>query len=342
MRSSASRAQDERDLLRAWAAALNITVEDFPAGDEQAARRALDAYPRPEFVRAHVQLLVEHAEADPARLAATAEAARVKHAELTATGQTGERTRHYLTAAILAERGLAVIREAGAEHDPAAQQKLAETISAGWFPQPDPFRPGLLDRHRLPRRLARRLNPRWHYRRLRVRAAHLDVRPAATADRTAMITIKLHGHQIGRLGFLVCDTCRKGLICKESISSEYQGLGLGRRALLAALATAPDFEWTTTPQYETSVRYWQRMSRATGASLTDDPAQAGPRPAPARTCTDGRQTDERAWGWVATCRHANCVHPAWAVGLYPRMPPRHGYCCGLAAVHPCRATGNRG
>ena len=28
---------------------------------------------------------------------------------------------------------------------------------------------------------------------------------------------------------------------------EHQGLGLGRRALLAALATAPDYEWTARP-----------------------------------------------------------------------------------------------
>jgi hypothetical protein len=278
MQSSSPQALAERDLLRAWAAALNITVEEFAAGDEHAAQQALDAYPRPEFVRSHVELLVEHAGAGPARLAAMAEAARAKHAELTAAGQAGARTRHYLTAAILAERGLAVIRDAGAEHDLAAQQKLAETISTGWFPEPEPFRPGLLDRHRLPRRLARRLNPRWHYRRLRMRSARLDVRPAVTADSIAMITTTLHGQKIGKLGFMMCGTCRKGLICKESISSEYQGLGLGRRALLAALATAPGYEWTTTPQYDTSVRYWQRMSRATGASLTDDPAQAGPCP----------------------------------------------------------------
>lgn len=31
---------------------------------------------------------------------------------------------------------------------------------------------------------------------------------------------------------------------------DYQGLGQGRRALLAALATAPDYKWATMPQYE--------------------------------------------------------------------------------------------
>lgn len=169
MQSSAPHALAERDLLRAWAAAVNITVEEFLAGDEQAAQRALDAYPRPGRVRSYVELLAKQAGADPARLAATAEAARAKHAELIASGQTGERTRHFLTAAILAERGVAVIRDVGAEDDLAAQQELAETIRAGWLPQPEAFRPGIFDRHRLPRRLARRLSPRWHYRRLKGR-----------------------------------------------------------------------------------------------------------------------------------------------------------------------------
>ena len=62
-------------------------------------------------------------------------------------------------AAALAERGLAMVRDVGAEHDPAAQHQLAEAISADWFPQPEPFRPGIFDRQRLPRRLARRSIP---------------------------------------------------------------------------------------------------------------------------------------------------------------------------------------
>ncbi len=171
-----------------------------------------------------------------------------------------------------------MVRDAGAEHDPAAQHQLTERISADLFPQPEPFRPGIFDRHRLPRRLARRLNPRWQYRRWAMRAARFVVRPAANPDGIAMITVMLHGENIGKLAYQVCGACRKALICKESIDREYQGLGLGRRALLAALATAPDYEWTTTGQYEVSVRFWQRMSHATGASLTDDPTRDGPCP----------------------------------------------------------------
>jgi GNAT superfamily N-acetyltransferase len=266
------------DLLFAWSSAMNIDLRDFPARDEQAARQALDEHPRPGYVRAHVLLLVQHVQADPARLVAAATAARGRHAELDGEGEPPQRLRRYLVAAALAERGLAMIREAGAEHDPVAQHQLVETISADLFPEPEPFRPGLFDRHRLPRRLARRLNLRWQYRRWTMRSARLDVQPAAKPDGIATITVLLHGEDIGKLSYQVCAACRKALICKESVDQEYQGLGLGRRALLAALATAPGYQWTTTPQYDISVRFWQRMSRATGASLTDDPAHAGPCP----------------------------------------------------------------
>jgi hypothetical protein len=136
----------------------------------------------------------------------------------------------------------------------------------------------IFGRHRLPRRLARRLNPRWQYRHWAMRAARFDVRPAATPDGIAMITVMLHREDIGRLACQVCGTCRKALICQESTRQEYQGPGLGRRALLAAPAAAPDHERATTPQYDVSVRFWQRMSRATGASLTGDPAHGGPCP----------------------------------------------------------------
>ena len=58
---------------------------------------------------------------------------------------------------------------------------------------------GIFVRRRLPRRLARRLNPRWQYRRWAMRAARFDVRPAATPDGIAMITVMLHREDIGRL-----------------------------------------------------------------------------------------------------------------------------------------------
>jgi hypothetical protein len=56
-----------------------------------------------------------------------------------------------------------------------------------------------------------------------MRAARLDVRPAATPDGIAMITVMLHREDIGRPAYPVCGTCRKALICKDSIDQEYQG-----------------------------------------------------------------------------------------------------------------------
>jgi hypothetical protein len=86
---------------------MNINLRDFPARDERAARQALNEHPRPGYVRGHVLLLVEHVQADPARLVAAATAARARHGELDREGEPPQRLRRYLVAAALAERGLA-------------------------------------------------------------------------------------------------------------------------------------------------------------------------------------------------------------------------------------------
>lgn len=60
------------------------------------------------------------------------------------------------------------------------------------------------------------------------------------------------------------------LICKVAVDGLHQNLGLGRRLVLAAFQTATGYQWTTTPQYETSVRFWERMARITGAGFRAD------------------------------------------------------------------------
>src|ERR1035438_10920914 len=50
----------------------------------------------------------------------SAAAGRARHASLARLGEPPERLRRYLVAAALAERGLAMIHDVGAEHDPAA------------------------------------------------------------------------------------------------------------------------------------------------------------------------------------------------------------------------------
>ena len=93
-----------------------------------------------------------------------------------------------------------------------------------------------------------------------------------------MITVMSRREDTGRLACQVCGTCRQALTCRQPAGREYQGPGPGRRALPAALAAAPDHERATTPQYDVCARFWQRMSRAAGASLTGGPAPGGPCP----------------------------------------------------------------
>jgi hypothetical protein len=114
--SSAPAGEVGPDLTFAWKLARNIDVRAFPAGDEQVAREALDEHPRPGQVQGLVQMLIEEVEADPARLQAVAIAARARHGELDRQGEPPQRSHSYLVAAALADRGLAMIREAAAGH----------------------------------------------------------------------------------------------------------------------------------------------------------------------------------------------------------------------------------
>ncbi|WP_157253680.1 hypothetical protein [Nonomuraea typhae] len=256
------------DLVFAWSSAINISLDEATPAEPQAVRRALQAHA--DQVHAHIELLLTHVRADPARLAALPAAAQQSITELQVRNAEPGMARCYLIAAELAQQALTRIREAGAEHDPKAQHALAEAIEDSWLPTVEPFRPGPLDRHRLPRRLARRLNPRWWYRRHRLQAAPLDHNPADAPHAIAMISMTWRSYRIAKIGYMICHTCRQGLVCKVSVAGGYRDLGLGRRLVLAAHATGPDYEWTTTPQYDTAERFWQRMARTTGASYCDD------------------------------------------------------------------------
>ena len=116
MESSAPAGEVGPDLTFAWKLARNIDVRAFPADDEQVAQEALDEHPRPGQVQGLVQMLIEEVEADPARLQAVAGAARARHDELDRQGEPPQRSHSHLVAAALADRGLAMIREAAAGH----------------------------------------------------------------------------------------------------------------------------------------------------------------------------------------------------------------------------------
>ncbi|MBE1559763.1 GNAT family N-acetyltransferase [Nonomuraea africana] len=258
--------QTQQDLLFAWSSAINIPLEEAIPAEPGAVHEALQA--KDELLQAHVDLLLTHVRADPDRLRAIGEAARQSVNEL-GSADPG-RVLYYLVTAELAERALSRVQAAGAEQDQQVQRRLVDEIEAAWYPAPEPFRPGLLDRHRLPRRIARRLNLRWWFLRWRLQTVTLTHRPADGPADIAVITATWRGQQLGKIGYMACDVCRQALVCKVSVDERYQNLGLGRRLVLAARAAAPAHEWTTTPQYDTAERFWRRMARTTGDSYRDD------------------------------------------------------------------------
>lgn len=209
-------------------------------------------------------------QASPARLIAAAREARRQHAEQAAAGADPAMLNCYLIAAGLADKALAQLRAAGAVDDVDVQRRLLDELHAEMFPDPEPFRPGPWERNRLPRRLARRLDPRWWYRRWQVRRLPLVHHDAGGPSDIATIEVHRGRIRIGRVGYKICNDCRRALICKVTVEALHQNLGLCRRLVLAALQTAPDYRWTTTGQYETAVRFWERMARSTGAELRAD------------------------------------------------------------------------
>jgi hypothetical protein len=58
---------------------------------------------------------------------------------------------------------------------------------------------------------------------------------------------------------------------KIELASEYQGLGLGGRAVAEAHARHPAYAWHTTPQFPTSGTFWSQMATRTGAAFTEQP-----------------------------------------------------------------------
>ena len=88
--------------------------------------------------------------------------------------------------------------------------------------------------------------------------------------------VKKHGQYGEFIGCTAYPKCK--FIRSKTLGIKCPKCEVGELTERVALATAPGYEWTTTPQDELAVRFWQRMSRTTGASLTDDPDRAGPCP----------------------------------------------------------------
>jgi hypothetical protein len=76
------------------------------------------------------------------------------------------------------------------------------------------------------------------------------------------------GLDIGRLVWMVCDTCRVGSINKISIDPQEHRKGLGRRMVLRALADGPGYAWQTTHQSPAARLFFPALAKETGMELT--------------------------------------------------------------------------
>lgn len=268
----------EEDSLYARGLGLNVTAQwgyddlaDPDPGDPGLETR------RRRLARA-ARSLLWRIDADPERLAAVAEAVA---AQARPDGE-GRRRRGAYNAVIIADVALGMLREAGAANDPAARARLlAEIREARYGPaEEEPSTPGVFDAHRLPRRVLRRVSPLWWLRRLDARANVRLVPQDHDPDPDALREILMlrGGYEVGSLKYLLCDECQLGCVAKIEVDEDYQGRGLGTRALELVRAQAPGYQWCTTSQDDTAVTFWQRIARRTGDAYTDDDGDLKPCP----------------------------------------------------------------
>lgn len=254
------------DTEQAWIYALNAHLGPDPdALDDPVARRRAERA-RDDRVGRYAGFLASDLDADVDRLTAAASACR-------AIGGNHER------AADLADLALELVVAAGADSDPAARARLlAELNPTPSGPEPD--QQGLWHRHRLPRRLLRRLDPRWWYRRAES-AARVRLAPSPADGHAGYHRIEMlrGGFAVGELSYRLCAQCEVGFVAKISIQPEDQGRGLGSRALQLARLHAPGYRWTTSGQALEAKTFWQMTARRTrrGYRVSSDPDSSVPR-----------------------------------------------------------------
>ncbi|MFC8442099.1 GNAT family N-acetyltransferase [Streptomyces griseoincarnatus] len=77
------------------------------------------------------------------------------------------------------------------------------------------------------------------------------------------------GYNIGRLVWVVCDTCRVGSINKISIDPGHHRRGLGRRLVRRALADGLGYAWQTTHQSPQAKRFFPALEVELGVALPE-------------------------------------------------------------------------
>lgn len=267
-----SEGQFQADVRLAWSYAINADLGPDPkaATDPAAQQRALQA--RADRHARYAQDLLHDLGADPDRLNTVAAACQAEHARRVADGHSAEGG--YATAARLAKLALDTIRRAEADAGPAGRQRLIAELDQERAWSPGTYKQGLWHRHSWLRRLLRRGNPLWWYRRLHAALTEtVTCGPYDGGSQYQQLTITMGGQGIGRLVFQICHQCRIGYVAKISVDQPYQDRGIATRALWAVRAEVPGYRWSTSGQELTARTFWQRIARRAGGYQTAKPCQ---------------------------------------------------------------------
>lgn len=293
----------DEDLVRVWTLAANADLDDSPGagqsshagGGPDPARMAARAQRHQRYAREVLRTVG----ADPDRLVELVERCRRRLAEAglptagtsraisTTTGGSGDDAAGLWVVAVeLLERASAMIAAADVT-GPRGREELEADLYRERHPDPVPEpEPGLWDRHRWPRRAARRLNLAWWIRRwsAAVRVELVAGPFPSSAGPQRLIVLRLPGQQlgqddgqdggqvIGRFGYSLCHVCRLGWVAKLEVDPRWQDRGLGARALAAARAEGgAGYTWVTTGQFVNSRSFWRRIGHVTGAGYTAAP-----------------------------------------------------------------------
>jgi hypothetical protein len=153
--------QTHADAVQAWSFALGLT-------DGASAER----------IAAVTSLLLQHCDADPARLTAAAAVCRSRE-----DGDGG-----YQQAEQLLNAALDMVQRAGAQDDDQARQRLQRKIDAQWKPEPVPYQWPTMRRREL----------RWWLRRLAMTRVRMIHQPPRTPAGVQRLTLFLAGQRSAR------------------------------------------------------------------------------------------------------------------------------------------------
>ncbi|MET7740923.1 N-acetyltransferase [Streptomyces sp. NPDC005385] len=99
-------------------------------------------------------------------------------------------------------------------------------------------------------------------------AVHFERLAASTpAGLQAVLMRDGEGRAAGRMDFQVCHCCRLGHVESIVVAAHWQGQGVGRRAVHAALGPCMGYAWTTSRQTSEGRRFFAAMREETGLAF---------------------------------------------------------------------------